>query len=268
MSVAVKLAKSSLILFSIFVFAVIGLAGYMYVNMNNLAKGFVEQTASEALGVRVTIGAMDIKLEELKVLAQDIRIANPAGYAKADAAHLGEITIAAQSFDKKHLKFNLIEVKDAAFNLEIRPQGTNLGDLAKAAQAKPAMDKNAKSQSPNISIQKVTLTGTQITPSSTLIQRDLSPIALEPMTINDIGTDQQNGIPAKDAIVIVTSALITEIHKSANSAGVMEGLPLEVMNDIGVSTLDVFNKNLQKAYDNKVKAVGENIEKLKGMFSE
>ncbi len=274
MSAVKKTAKASLYIFSFFVLLLIGGVVYLYANMDSIAKQLSEQLASDALGVDVTIGDIEISLEEKKVVVSDLRIANPPGYAKPEAMSVKTITIAAESFSKELLSFARVEVDGTNVNLEVGKKGTNLGDLKKnidrknkgessSASKKSTSSTTAHSEEEQIKVivKKFALTRAQLNPSVTLIKKDLAFITVPDIHLSGIG-QKENGILAKDAVSQIMDAVLERFNKSANSAGFLEGLSLNVLNDIGLSTSEVFQKNLKKSFDKDVEQFKEGFQGL------
>lgn len=264
MSVAGKMAKTTLSILSIFVFLVIGMAIYLYVNMDSIAKQFAEASASQSLGVTVTIGSMDINLEERKVLLNDINISNPTGYKKPQAIHIDKIVVAGEEFTKDLLTLTRVEVEGTNVNLEVRPQGTNLGELKKNVEAQSA--DSAPQSTLKAIVRDVVIPKAQLNPSVVLIDKNLAFVNVPDIHVTGIG-EKENGVSPQDAIGQVMAVVLQELNRSANSAGFLEGLPLDVLNDIGVSTLDVFNKNLQQNAQKKVDELSAGAAALKNMFA-
>ncbi len=279
MSAVKTTAKLSLYLFGFFVLLLVAGAMYLYVNMNTLAKDMAEQVASNALGVAVNIGEMDIRLDEQKVVVNKITVANPAGYKKSHAIEISNVTVAMESWSKDMLTFAMIGVSGTKVDLEVQPQGTNLGDIKKRVEArsktvqgaKPTADQVAdvqsKKQNIKVVVRDFAMTGVQITPSITLLQGDLKPLQVADIHLKGIG-ERENGILAREAVAQIMNGVLQEFNKSANKAGFLEGLPLDVMNSMGVSTLDVFQKNLKKSYEGEVDKFKQGVDGLKNMFQQ
>lgn len=277
MSAVKRLAKISLFLFTILVLLIVGGSVYFYMNMNEFVRGMAEQVASNALGVDVTIGEVDIQLNEMKVVTRDIAIANPQGYTKPYAVNISGVTVALEDFSEELLTFAMIGVDGTKVNLEVKPKGTNLGDIKKKLEArsktvegqKPTADQVADVEKNKADIKVVVknfaLTGAELTPSVTLLKSDLGVVTVPDIYLQGIG-EKENGILAREAVAQIMNSVLQEVNKTANKAGFLEGLPLAIMNDIGVSTLDVFQKNLKKSYDDDVNKFKQGVEGLKNMF--
>jgi len=61
---------------------VLGGGIYVYMNLGNISKMIAENVASEALGVKVSIGEIDVSVKDKLVTVTDIRVRNPRGYKK------------------------------------------------------------------------------------------------------------------------------------------------------------------------------------------
>ena len=258
MSAVKKTAKASLLLLSAFVFIIIGVTVYVYVNMNEFLKPLIEDVGSRALGVDVTIGDIDVVIEEKKVTVSDIRIGNPQGYKRPEAIKIKSIVIAAESLGSDLLLFDRVEVHETNVNLEVKQGGTNLGDIKKnIAQTTPQEQAKPKTDM-KVIIRDVYVRKAQLNPSVTLINKDLAYITVPDIHVQGVG-EKENGIVAREAIEQVLAAVIVELNEAANHAGFLEGLSLDALNEIGVSTVEVFKKNLKKAYDEDVKDLKEGV---------
>lgn len=274
MSAVKKTAKVTLVVFGLLVFLVVGLGAYLYVNMDSIAKNFAEQAASKALGVPVTIGDMDIILDQKKVVVSDIAVANPQGYKNEYAITIKNISVAGESFSSDLLSFALISVDGTAINLEVNEHGANLGALKKQTDKK-AQSGSSQNSEPGSSekaskvkviVKRFSLTGAELTPSVTLLENANLPVVKVPdIHIKDIG-EKENGVPVEEAIAQIMAVVLGEFNKTANSAGFMDGMSLEMLNEIGISTGEVFKKNLKKSYKNEVNKFKNGLDGLKNMF--
>ncbi|MCB1784351.1 MAG: hypothetical protein KDI13_10205 [Alphaproteobacteria bacterium] len=256
MSVVKKTAKASLFLLSLFVFAFVGLGAYIYVNMGSLAKQLTEQIASQALGVPVTVGGMDISLEEKKVVVHDIRISNPPGWKKPYAMTVANVTVAAEKFSENLLTFARISVEGVNANMEVGPSGTNLGDLKNnaakvSAQGKTQDQTPSAAQDIKVIIKELTMKETQLNPSVMLVDKDLAFVTVPEIRLQGIG-ERQNGILAEEAVAQVAQAVFAELNKAGAKAGFLEGLSLDSLNNIGVGTMDVFGNKVKEHFDEDV----------------
>lgn len=275
MSVVKKAAKTSLVIFSTLVALFVIGGVYLYMNVSGISKELSEQVATDALGVAVTIGEMDVSVADKLIVVRNLKIANPGGYVKDNAIEVGKITITANSFSKTLVHLKDVRVEGTNVFLEVRPKGTNLGDIKKNIDAKQSAkksgavepqavdDKHARHL--NVMIDDFILFDASIYPSVTLMDKDLGKVVMPDLALKNIG-HETNGVKPKDAIRTIVEALLVEMNKSANKARFLEGLSLESVNEMGVNTMEVFQKNLKKSYEDEVDNFKKGFESLKKAF--
>ncbi|MFP4386650.1 MAG: hypothetical protein ACLFP8_05400 [Alphaproteobacteria bacterium] len=270
MSAVKKTVKIVLFLFSALVLLVIGGGIYLYMNINSITKDYSERAASDALGVPVTIGEMDILLEDMKVVVRDVAVANPEGYRNAHAITIKNIMLDGESFSPQHLTFSSVDVDGTDVFLEVSQNGLNLGALQKAT-AQELQDgegeaQTADSTAAKVIVRRFSLTGAKLTPSVThLPSRDFSAVEVPDIRLSDIG-EKENGVVAEEAIAQIMNVVIKEVAKTANREGFLKGLPFEYVNKMGVSFGEVFQKNLKESYKKEVNKFKEGFDSIKGMF--
>ncbi len=265
MSAVKKMAKLSLYVFSFFVFLFVAGGIYIYVNMDSLAQQLSEQVASKALGVPVTIGSVHISLEEKRVDVKDINIANPKGYKNPNAIEVDSVVIAAETLSKELLSFARVEVNGTTTNLEVNGKSTNLGDLKKNIDAQQGDVAPSKEPQIKVIVKRFSMTKAQINPSVTLLERDLAFVTVPDIHLTGIG-EKEGGVLAQDAIAQIMDAVLGQFNSYANGAGFLEGLSLDALNNMGISTGEVFKKNLKKSFDKDVEQLKQGVEGLKGLF--
>ncbi|MDH5722473.1 MAG: hypothetical protein OEY94_04015 [Alphaproteobacteria bacterium] len=267
MSAVKKTAKASLLLCSVIVFLFIGGAIYLYVNMNSLLADLIEDVGSDALGVEVTVGDVDVIIEDKKITVSDIRVGNPKGYKRAEAIKIGSIVIAAESLASDLLVFDRVEVNGTSVNLEVKQGGTNLGDIKKYIEQNTPQSSQPTSQTDvKVIVRNVHVRKAQLNPSVMLLDKDLAYVNVPDIHVRGVG-ERENGVVAQEAVEQVLAAVIVELNKAASHAGFLEGLSLDALNEIGVGSVEVFKKNLKNAYDSDVKELKQGLDSLKGLFS-
>ena len=269
MSAVKKTAKVALVTFGVLVLLVVGLGAYLYMNINSIAKGYAEKAASEALGVAVTIGDMDIQPENLKVVVSDIAVANPPGFKNEHAITIKNVTVDGESFSKDKLIFTLVQVDGTQVNLEVAER-VNLGELKKNTQqveqaAPQDGGKSAAKEGPKVIVREFALTGAQLTPSMTLTGTEMGTVKVNDIRLKNIG-EKEDGVTSEEAIAQIMDAVLDKFNGTANKAGFLAGVPLNMLNDIGVTTGEVFRKNLKNSYDGEVDKLKKGLGSLKGMF--
>ena len=108
---------------------VLGGGIYVYMNLGNISKMIAENVASEALGVKVSIGEIDVSVKDKLVTVTDIRVRNPRGYKKPNIMTVSTVKIKAGSLSQELLNFNDIRVSGANTYVEVKNKTTNLHTL-------------------------------------------------------------------------------------------------------------------------------------------
>ena len=249
----------------------VALAGiFVFMNKDAIIKNYIESAASEALGVAVTIGDLDINLGEKKVVINNIAVANPKGYKNEHVLKIKNVTVDGEKFSKELLAFTLIQVDGTQVNLEVNEKGANLGDLKQKTQqgkqqAGQSSDQEKSGSNIKVIVRKFALTGAEITPSVTLIGGDMPVVKVKDIVVKDIGT-KENGVTPEQAVAQIMDVVLAKFNVTASGAGFMEGMSLESLNAMGVSTGQVFKKNLKNSYKGEVDKFKKGLGGLKGMF--
>lgn len=239
----------------------------LYMNLGDVAKVLAEKKASEVLGVKVTIGKMEIDVPNQRLAIRNLVIANPQGFDAPHALKVGQINMQGISLSKELLALGSIETKDTDIVFEVNPNGTNLqaiSDNVKNAgnkKAAPANDnaetgeeggaQKAPQQSVKVAIEKLAITQTTLTPAGLLGEAKLDPFTLDQITLNKIGT-RSNPVLAREAIAQIWG----EVSRKAISAAQRQGLVNKIGQELGVENLDGAVND----------AVNKGAEKLRGLF--
>lgn len=281
MSAIKKTAKFTLYLFAFLVLCLIGGAIYLYINMNNIAKQMTEYVATDAMGVPVKIGGMDISLEELQVTVNNITIANPSGYKKSHAVKVGSVVVGVEDFAADILTLKQVLVDQTQVNLEVEKNGTNLSalkaiiDKKQAGVAKPKSSEKTVVASENapqnfkVIVKKFSLTQAKLNPSVTFLNGDLTPVSVPDIHLRDIGK-KENGVVAQEAIEQIMTALLTKFNSVAGQAGFLQGVSLDALKDLGQQNIDNIKDKVDSKIKEKLEAQGVTggLDGLKGLLKQ
>ena len=230
---------------------------YVLSKIDTLAKPMTERIASEALGVRVTIGAMTISLPEKRVDVMNVRVANPPGFSKPYAITVDNTRIALKNVASNLIDFEGIGVSGAKVFLEVNKDGTNLHAL-KTGMKGADTDAEPEEDPLKVIIRHFVLNNTQLNPSVTLIDsQDLKPIQVAPVELKGIGV-KENGILAREAVAQIMEPLLKTFSNAAGDAGFYQGLSPEALKEIGVSQIDQIKTQINEEVDK----IGEGLKKL------
>lgn len=248
----------SVLKFLLLVVLVAGIGGgvYVFLNLNTLAKPVTERIASETLGVRVSIGSMDIALQDKRVSVSGIKIANPRGFKKPNAVTIDQVSITLASISKELIRFKDISVGGTQAYLEVTEKGTNLQALQKGIKVQPKPEGKADIK---VIIDRLAVRKAKLNPSVTLLaQQDLQSVDVPDVTLRAIGK-KENGVLASEAIAQIAPVLLKSFSKAAGNAGFYQGLSKDTLKELGAAQVKGVTDQISKEID----AVSG---KLKGLF--
>jgi hypothetical protein len=216
--------------------------GYIYMNFGSLITRTAEKIASNALGVNVDIGWIDISMADKTATVHSLKISNPPGYSKPHAMTAEKITIKLNTASKELIDFGDIQVKGSVVHVEVSEKGVNLSDLKNLANRKKQRE-SAGAKQVRVIIQHMVVEASTIHPSVSLLKHDIKPIQMPPVTFSKMGGG--GGMEAGDAVVQVLTRYLSKAESAARQGGMLKEL----------STLEDVEKTLDDA--------GESI---KGLF--
>ncbi len=144
------------------------------------------------------------------------------------------------------MTFNLVTVKGFKVFLEMNSGSTNLHDLKKqTAQNVRNIKPDGKHDKVRVIVRTITYEKPVLQPVVTLVPTTIGALGANDVFVRDIGT-QENGITIPQAIAKIAQETVSPFHLMANQAELLKGMTLETLNTLGVSTYDVFKKNVNK----------------------
>lgn len=230
---------------------------YLYMNMGSIAEKLAEKYASEALGVAVNIGSVDVSLQERRVTVNGIKIDNPSGYTGAHAATVGQVHITAGDLSAELLQFKDVSVNDADIYLEVTPNGTNLSDIRNNLNRNAGKNPSAGEKAVKVILDKLVMNGT-IHPSVTIADITVEAFTMPPLTLHNIGGS--NGAPVGEAIAQIWVPLSRQVIQAANKQGLLQGLNEDALKEVGVSKV----QEIKDKIGTEVEAIGEGLKGLLG----
>jgi hypothetical protein len=195
---------------------------YLYMNLGGLITRTAEKIASDALGVRVNIGNINVSLQDKKVTVNRLEISNPPGYRETNAMTAEKIIIALNTASKKLVDFKDVQVIGSVVNLEVNEKGMNLNDLKNLANRKKQKE-SVGSEQVRVIVQHMVVAASVINPSITLLNRDIQPLHMPAIKLSGIG--QGGGVNADVAIVKVLTQYLNAVEREARESGMLNDMP-------------------------------------------
>lgn len=202
--------------------AIVAVGGYLYLNLGSLITRTAETIASNALGVAVDIGSIDVSLADKTVKVNTLKVGNPPGYRAAHAMTAEQITITLNTASEKLVDFKDIQVLGSEVYMEVNEKGMNLTDLKRLAAGKEQRE-SAGSEQVRFIIERMVIGASVIHPSISMLDREIAPISLPAINFSGIG--KGGAVNAGDAIVQVMGKYLTAVEGAVRKEGLLSGLP-------------------------------------------
>lgn len=248
-------SKSALTVASLATALLLGGGVYLYLNFGSLAKQLGEKIATEALGVPVTIGNVQVSIPDRTAGVTNIRIGNPAGFEKDTILTIGGIRIDIDTIQTDLATFNAIQVVNSVINLEVGSNGTNLQALQKQikdrAEANASKDKKVKAnqteeqakaakgnpENIKVIVKDFKMQGTQINANISGLGADMANITMPDLKLKGIG-DKENGVLAREAVGQILDAIMRSAQKAASSEGLLGNFNIDSLKERGQEAID------------------------------
>ena len=231
------------------IFAVFGIETVYFLTKilaDKFSKDTIEEAASKALGVSVSIDEMEINQEEKIIDISGVKIANAAGYKSPYFLSAEKVKLAVSSFDKDLIIINTITITGCKTYLEVNAGTTNQNDIVQ--QAKFISNRNKKEkgkakQDAKIIIRNIVFDKPVIIPVATIVPTPYASVTSTDVIIRNIGA-KKGGISIPDAIAEAVEQTVSQLNQTSVEAEFFKGMSLESQNAIGISTMDIFKKNV------------------------
>lgn len=239
---------------SIFVLFVVT-GTYLYFNFNNIALRTTETIATNALGVDVKIGSLDVALLDKRVTVANIKIANPEGYKGNYIIEIGQIDIGLNSVSSSLIDFKNIDVTEPVINVEINDKGMNVMDLKNQLSSGGNASENSSSggdagESIKVTIDSAEIKTTTINASVAFLDKNIASFTMPSMKFTDIGKGENTS--AGDAMTQILKKYTAKIQEHVVKNNALSGVDIPGISDVNKVVND---------------AIGNVTNKLKGLFN-
>lgn len=248
--------KSKLPLFGGLTAVVIMIGVVIALNFSSVAKAAIERVAGNTLGVPVSIGALDINVQNKTVTVGGLRIGNPDGFFKPHALTFDTIHVRAETLSGDLLVFSEILVTGTNINLEVNESTTNLHAIRASVDRKVAAKAPSDKPMPKVVIRNLRFEKALLNPTVTLAGGDMQSVVMPDITMHGIG-ERENGVLVSEAMVQVLNQVIQVASRAAAKSGFLDGLAADRLEALGISSSLV----------DKLKGdVGKALGGVKGLF--
>ena len=242
----------------------------------------VNAAAPGALGVPVTLQGSDISLMRGKAALSGLHVGNPEGFKTAGLLDLGSVSV---DIDNSTLLSDTIVIKEIAIDglvvtFEKGLRNNNLGaliDQLSAGKEEPEPSGEGEAQTAEkpgkkVVIEKLTISGSRmnfsVTGLAALTGGGSIPIPLPPITLTDLGKEQEGVTPievVEEILNAIASAATTAISGAGNLLGEGAGAVGAGASDAGKAVMDGASdagKAIGKAATEAGKAVGDALKNI------
>lgn len=215
------------IAFSVLLVAVLLGGGYYFVsNSNRLAQDFIEKSGSEALGVPLTVGALDISFSDRKATIKNLEIANPEGFEEPFAVRFKDISVTLGEISSDLAVIKDVSISGADVHYVAQNGGSNLTLIKDQVEKRNAAQPSAEpSKLPKLVLDRFSLREATIYPEMKLIagQGFDTTVSLSDVALEGIGRSE-NGVPSKVVTDAILDTLNGRVRTAVARAGFFEGL--------------------------------------------
>lgn len=252
-------SKSILTISSVVLILLFAGGVYLFLNFGSVAKTVSERVASQALGVPVSIGSVEVSFQDKAVTVSRVAVSNPPGYQGKHAATIETIFLKAHTLSQALLNFQDITVRGADVYLEVKPDATNLSDIKKNVNTKAAAGDKAAEQI-KVIIEQMRIESLHVNPRVLLVGApDIKPVTVPDIVLRNIGK-RENGVLAREAIAQIWGRISQDVSRAANQAGFYEGISPDALEDLGVGQIESLKQQIKE----DMEELGSGLKKLFG----
>lgn len=246
-----KIIKISVLVLVVLLVAIIGA---FYAFGEQAIKKAVEKAATEALGVEVTIGDIDLSIFNGTVEIRDLIVKNPEGYAHENFIKLvyGRVDVDIASLLEDTVRIKKIELDGMELVIEQKLLSNNMQDILNALPHEKKQ--RAEPSGKNLQISELEISNIKVKAKLLPVpgKIDTIQLTLSPIKMSNLGSDD------KLSIGILTSKILVAIADGVvqQGTGVLPASVTGAMKttlgktiDIGKTTLEEGGKLLDKSVD-------------------
>lgn len=218
-------------------FALIIIAGAVFfLNLDNAVRKAIEYAGTEALGVNVSVGGVNLALSDKKAGMQGLTIANPEGFKGKQLLSVKDISVAIADVSENLVTIEEVVLDGLSVSYEMGPGGTNLKALEKNIEkSKKALEAKAGGggaatgeKGPEVIIKRLKIVNAELVPAIAGLESFNKPLRLPEIVLKDIGSksDPASGtdVAAKvmNRIISSSSNTVVKEQMTAPVEGAME----------------------------------------------
>jgi len=224
--------------FTILIF-LLALAGFfVYQNLGGWVRTQAQRIASEAAGVDVSIGGIQVSWADKTVQINGIKVDNPAGFPGDKAIELGNIKATAEELSREKIILKEVVVTGEKINLENVANKINLRELLKGVQERNAAKGGQPTQSdvkaPKIVIKQFRIEQGELNSSLAMLGKKAGgKLTVPEIRMYNLGEGKSSNNASE-----VAAKILQEILNKSIQVAAKQGLIQGTLKDIGKGAVD------------------------------
>lgn len=216
----------------------LGVGGFLYKNLDALARSAIEQVGTKVLQVPVKVGGVHLSPTDGAGTLTDFSIGNPTGFKAVHALTAGEITLAVEpkTLTADVIRIRRIEARNVAIDYESVEGGTNFDVIKRNAERFAGADKQKDAgAAKKFIIDSLIISGAKVSYAGGATFGKPLELTLPDVALRDIGA-RQGGVTADRLASVVLDALMRDMGRAVSNA--VKG----AAKSIGSSVMGIFGK--------------------------
>lgn len=212
---------------------VIAVVGYFVHHANEIAEDAIARAGMAALGVETTVEDVNIAILIGEAEVQRLAVANPPGFKDSHFLTVEKTDAALNlpSVMEELIEIPYVRISDIHVNLEKTLKGANYDVILANTNKSRSQDTEGPASNKRYIIRELVLSN--ITADVTMPIVGTTPVTIERVALNDIGSDNA-GVKLKEVLgIVVRSILVAVVQRGAGL------LPQDFLNDLNIGDLDV-----------------------------
>lgn len=256
------------IILAIPVVIIIALVG-VYVARNALVKAAIEEGGEYAMGVKTSVGSVDVNIRGGSFAMDNFSVANPQGYESKSFLALGEgrIELETGSVLDNQVVIPLFSLSNLSVNIEQTLEGANYRTILNNLSRFESKESDTKSERglafKEILIKNVDVSASLKPPAGNTITRSLH---IDEIRLTNVGTKDKGGASIAETVAIVVKAVLQRVASSGNilPGDIINGMKgsLADVGNFGITGVDVESGGIQGAAESvldKAKEAGKDV---------
>lgn len=189
---------------------------YVGSNLDSIVKSAIQKYGSEALGVTVSVGSVELQLTEGRGTIRNLQVANPSGYSRGNAISFGELTL---DIDYASQVIELVRAGAPEINIEAKGADNNIDALLSNLESDASTEGADEGEEPlSLRIERIEIEAARAAMTSDLLEKPVE-IGIDALVLQNL-----EGTPDEIASQILKKLLgrIGDAVKGAAKAAAKE----------------------------------------------